>query len=482
MLKSTLISNAGSFFFQLILSQDYSNSICLSCDARLTEIFEFQKFLIENQNDLYKRILPKSGVSSSELLGAHAEEIFVKTECDSESDSFKGDADYSQGAQSSDENAYFAYEMLEDNIELKVGDVKIQPVPMPEVHVCTTCSREFRSRYFLRKHVSTDHPSILEPGETSTVKKKRELDPSIPRSIRRSNSKRMNLEKLPYENLCSICAKIIKNGRRGFEEHMLRKHSDEFRFFCDLCPKKSKNKWEMIKHMKIHHMLEREHFQCPHCPASFTIKYTRSQHIKSQHRPELGRPYACHCGKSFRTRDHLSYHRRTTHPSAHAFFPCEFVGCDKVFKVKPYLDSHIRDFHGALKKCEFCEKMLRSRKAMVRHLRIHEPPQFKCIFEGCTRAFYGKEALGGHALSVHGIAKEFICKSCGSAFATMKNMKKHEQRVHEALAIECQLSGCKSSFKRRDYLARHYKTHKDIDEAQLDALIAGIKDIRGIAW
>lgn len=119
---------------------------------------------------------------------------------------------------------------------------------------------------------------------------------------------------------------------------------------------------------------------------------------------------------------------------------------------------------------------------MAKHMIGHSSPNFKCTYEGCTKEFFGKIALKDHIATKHERNESFICPTCGSTFATLKNMKKHIQRQHTAMKIPCSVDGCKHTCTRKDYLARHYKSHKDIDEVTRAELIAAIKDIQGIAW
>lgn len=112
----------------------------------------------------------------------------------------------------------------------------------------------------------------------------------------------------------------------------------------------------------------------------------------------------------------------------------------------------------------------------------HGSPDFKCTYEDCNRQFFGKIALKDHIATKHERSESFICPTCGSTFVTIRNMKKHIQRQHTALKISCAVLACKYTTSRKDYLTRHYNSHKDIDEAKKTELIEGIKDIRGIAW
>lgn len=260
---------------------------------------------------------------------------------------------------------------------------------------------------------------------------------------------------------------------------MLRSHSDDYHFFCDLCPRKFKQVKDIRRHVMSHIQKKfREKFPCESCGLEFTAKPRLELHVFMNH-AENPRIFNCDCGKSFKTKLHLNIHVKTMHNLGS--FPCEL--CEtRVFPTKPKLDRHIREFHAEKKPCEVCGKLISGVRTMAKHMIGHGDPLFKCTYEGCDKEFFGKLALKDHVAMKHERIESFICPNCGSAFATNKNMKKHIQRQHTSMKIACAVDGCKHFSNRKDYLARHYRSHKDIDEIKKLDLIASIKDIPGITW
>jgi hypothetical protein len=260
---------------------------------------------------------------------------------------------------------------------------------------------------------------------------------------------------------------------------MARVHSDEYKFFCDLCPRKAKMRSDLESHMKSHIKKEyREKFPCESCGLQFHQKTSLDMHIIMRH-SDSPPEFTCDCGKSFRTLKHFKYHQKEMHETG--LYPCEKCR-NKVFTTKVKLNRHVREFHAQDKLCEICNKKIRGNLTMARHMKGHSSPEFRCSYDGCNRQFFGKSALNDHVATKHEKNENFICPTCGSSFATIRNMNKHIQRQHKSLKISCQVLSCKYATSRKDYLASHYKTHKDIDDAKRIELIEGIRDIRGIGW
>lgn len=127
--------------------------------------------------------------------------------------------------------------------------------------------------------------------------------------------------------------------------------------------------------------------------------------------------------------------------------------------------------------------MVTGKRSMIRHMQSHTNKEIHCTYVGCQKFFLGKEALKNHILSKHEMTRNINCPTCGSAFATTKNMRKHFLRQHKAEKINCQVQGCSQSFARRDYLKRHYlQSHQELDMNTRSKLVGQIKDIKGISW
>lgn len=408
----------------------YSSFICLGCDKKLSDFFEFQSDLIDKQTRLYDFC---EGDEENHGKAITKNEVrFIKVEVDADFDNF-------------DEFPTHNYQetLVEPEIETLAPKL-----------TCKVFGQAQKTRYALYSHTKRRH----------ALKKNEEL--------------KQHSEEFAKQNMCSICGKIINNGKHGMNQHMQRAHSD-FRYFCDLCPKKTKILRLIKQHVQTHIKLEhRAKLSCELCDKQFSVKDSVRKHMISRHQPDMPKRFECQCGKMFKTGSQLGFHQRQIHRTG--YFPCE--ECEgKVFQTKIKLSDHFRQVHGKTFPCEICGKLIAGSRKVKRHMAAHGNPEFKCTYTDCPKAFFGKEALKNHIASRHETQK-FICSNCGSAFSTMKNLRKHVQRQHKAEEIQCQVEGCSWTSKRRDYLKAHYEKHKDIGETTKNKLIEDIKSIKGIAW
>lgn len=174
----------------------------------------------------------------------------------------------------------------------------------------------------------------------------------------------------------------------------------------------------------------------------------------------------------------LYQHRLTVHMKGH--FPCPF--CDKAYTVKSALQKHIVKNHKTKVPCEICGKMFAPGMFMNKHMKSHGPPEFRCSFEGCGKEFHSKSSLVYHFDSQHKANVEVTCPTCNATYNSAKNLNRHIARQHSNYRVQCEVEGCSHTSARKDYLAAHYRSHKDIDEDTKNILLAKIKEIKVIPW
>ncbi|KAM7331584.1 LOW QUALITY PROTEIN: hypothetical protein ACRRTK_008292 [Alexandromys fortis] len=168
----------------------------------------------------------------------------------------------------------------------------------------------------------------------------------------------------------------------------------------------------------------------PDCGASYNKAWKLDAHL-CKHTGE--RPFVCDyegCGKAFIRDYHLSRH--VLIHTGEKPFVCDDNGCNQKFSTKSNLKKHIE--------------------------RKHENPQkqYICSFEGCTKAFKKHQQLKTHQCQ-HTGEPLFRCpqEGCGKHFASPSRLKRHG-KVHEE-EVTCAV--CQKTFKRKDYLKQHMKTH-----------------------
>lgn len=152
-------------------------------------------------------------------------------------------------------------------------------------YVCDFCGDFFAIKYYLIRHVKSNHLKAITNVEKGKVKS---TDSPIP---------------------CEVCGKILRN--RGLLKPHMRSHKtynlDDY-YYCDKCPRKFKTRGGCVWHIQQRHILKAT-FPCPQCQAIYKGKWELKCHIKSKH--TTIRDYRCEiCGKGFLDKQKLTIHTR----------------------------------------------------------------------------------------------------------------------------------------------------------------------------
>ncbi|XP_050676891.1 zinc finger protein 714-like isoform X2 [Leptidea sinapis] len=157
------------------------------------------------------------------------------------------------------------------------------------------------------------------------------------------------------------------------------------------------------------------------------------------------------CGKSFMNSKRLKAHK-LTHETG--IYPCK--ECGKILKTKTSKANHI-EMHSKRKlKCNICDKPMKNYYDRVKHMSvIHNVTYtFKCPY--CARVYNIKHYLATHIRQTHG-HKNKKCNECSMAFITNNGLKKH-MLVHSGeRPFTCSI--CNKSYTRSYLLRDHIKEH-----------------------
>ncbi|GBN59801.1 Zinc finger protein 91 [Araneus ventricosus] len=107
--------------------------------------------------------------------------------------------------------------------------------------------------------------------------------------------------------------------------------------------------------------------------------------------------------------------------------------------------------------CESCGKAFSTKTDLKRHIFIHtnEKPH-SC--EQCGRAFSIKSKLKRHLL-IHTKKKPHVCEVCNKAFAVKSNLSTHLLIHTKEKPYVCEI--CGKGFTQSGNLRRHFQTHLD---------------------
>lgn len=201
---------------------------------------------------------------------------------------------------------------------------------------------------------------------------------------------------------------------------------NNFQFFCNICKAETTDFQKLETHFRIEHQMK-GYAMC--CEAKM---FKRSEIV-----------------------DHIHIH------SDPNYFKCQF--CDKVLATRKTLVNHINCIHNAEQsnkyKCDKCDKSYARKYLYERHcLTIHLPDekkQFQCT--ECNKRFPTQQILNHHVTRTHVKKYHKFCEICGKLLRNQYVMDRHmaEHSGAPQAKIPCDICGLELSNKYR--LNRHKK-------------------------
>ena len=279
---------------------------------------------------------------------------------------------------------------------------------------------------------------------------------------------------------CNLCNNSFSN-QYHLDDHKRRVHT-KIRFKCDLCDKSYKSQKAVRDHKLIIHEKLRA-FKCNLCSKTYTDNTPLRVHNEVAHGKEGFYP-CTECGKAFpfnvKLREHYSKahgggqlnkekvkckicsdeiakYALKSHLRGHANLDKKIFKCETCLNVYPTagrLKSHM-DVHKSAKvlQCTKCEKMYKSRKYLLQHMRFKHgkaEKMYKCNI--CGNNYVQPGSLYVHQRK-H-IGGEFECATCGTIYDTVFKLRKHLSR-HKGKYKECDI--CHKQFMGS--MTMHLRTH-----------------------
>lgn len=293
----------------------------------------------------------------------------------------------------------------------------------PTILFCDICGASGSSRKGMDQHKVDDHKH---PKQQKRSYEGNGSDDSITakRKVVRSRDKRFNprplagCESLPYE---------------------------EIWFSCNFCSKKLKQRKIMLRHMRGKHDPEKLPAGCRFCVERFKSVEILSEHERMFHENDKHSTIFCDiCGASGSSLAGMENHRTDDHKVAANLTITSPPGSDDVEKLltkrgdykfhpRPLLGFQNLKYDDVRYSCNFCDKIFKPRKSMLRHMKMKHDPEvspFGC--DHCVERFISFEGLSKHKAEHKGkeVARILFCDLCGVSGDRRDGMESHMTDDH----------------------------------------------------
>ncbi len=171
--------------------------------------------------------------------------------------------------------------------------------------------------------------------------------------------------------------------------------------------------------------------------------------------PTLIEGFECStCHAKFMRRKELMKHE-WTHEGVRPFV-C--IVCQKGFKSDYKLQKHVTNTHVLAKDhiCKECGSAFNSKASLATHMRLHtgERP-YSC--RRCSKTFAHRTSLDRHEL-LHTGARPYCCTVCGVSFTQRSHLLQHAKR-HENIEKTFRCKTCNAAFELEKSLKKHEMLH-----------------------
>lgn len=239
-------------------------------------------------------------------------------------------------------------------------------------------------------------------------------------------------------------------------------------------------------------------YPCQFCEKQYVFKNSLQCHVKKHHKDLLTQK-CNYCTKSYATKPELNNHLGSEHKHLEVICPY----CSLTLKVQA-LDDHCNEFHklkvqfSPAKKlyvregqadrkeflCQTCGKVLYTKKAHQNHVQHHrkmkekkdkskdvkppkkmtekdlaefKPKTFHCDL--CSKSFRGKDTLQRH-IRTHTGEKDYICEICSKGFYTKSEINRHIRYHRKHYRYICDI--CTKGFVDKTRFRHHMMAHKNV--------------------
>ncbi|XP_051904809.1 myc-associated zinc finger protein [Hippocampus zosterae] len=315
--------------------------------------------------------------------------------------------------------------------------VKVPPPKAPRpAHICSTCNKEFKNSYNLRRHQSV-HTGIKmkdraardkdEAGGIAKALPKQSIplsllqltlpsEPATPDAPDPRPGQQVTVSVAPVtvamamqpptQPVPTAALVVVGAADAAVEQNpspaaaaapvnpSVAANQVRKNHACEACGKAFRDVYHLNRHRLSHS--DEKPYSCPICQQRFKRKDRMSYHVRS-HQGGVEKPYICpHCAKAFSRPDHLNSHVRQVHSTERPF---KCTTCTSAFATRDRLRAHLIR-HEEKVPCHICGKLL-SAAYITDHMRVHNQSQHHACHL-CNRSFTTLTYLRVHAQKHHG--------------------------------------------------------------------------------
>ena len=366
-------------------------------------------------------------------------------------------------------------------------------------YACNLCETKFGSKEELNRHIKTHGstkstvPKIIRSfslaslGKKSPNGKNTSLSPTRnslpianPCQVQETpNPDKEEVKKTKFP--CTSCKKVFTHKLDQLIH--LRGHMAQSKkpvvFTCGKCQERFGSSLKLRAHRQTH---KNPKFSCSLCQRMFLFISGLKKHLAEAH---INQELICeYCGKSHATpwalRYHLNMHFSKVltkrKPKVPHRFPCQYLGCSKVFKKElnliSHVTSHIRDnlqptdspAETSDNISEVAEKSSPEKEANL----PAAPPIFEATENQSPQTNENLESPSDENTLITCIKREsreesnekYSCKICQGIFPSLSHLKKHRKEAH-VIPKPFHCPYCTKCFSKKKLLKIHSRFHSD---------------------
>ena len=251
-------------------------------------------------------------------------------------------------------------------------------------------------------------------------------------------------------------------------------------FKCDICDRSYSTKWNLGIHKREEHKINYQdkdsdnnkfkfsyqsnakkekrkiYYKCNLCDCQYINIYDLTEHKNSKHNVKA----------MSRLSGHRVSHEMRAEPKKSLMYSCEWPGCDYKANTQKTVEKHkvcvhLPDSISRRFACTHpeCDKKFKAKKHLISHLETHSTERVKC--EICGKDFKTEPSLMYHIKSQHSKGKIFVCdhNDCEFEANTVSKLNYHKEKAHTIPTIVCAFEGCDKLFTNIHFMKEHMQSH-----------------------